>query len=353
MNVLRRPVVFSLGLIFLVLLGVGARWMLGGNGDDSEPSELAQEGAPQGRVLSGFVDVEEGIISLYPLVPGRVEKVLARENQNVPKGADLLLLNDRVAKLKLREAEADLKAAEAKLTGARLLPELHQSKLFQLKQGVEVFAKRLSGAQHKLKRAQDLYKTKFMSLEELKAATDQVKEMEAGARAEREKLRSLEKIDPNLDVIQAEANVEAKKAQLEEAKFGLHEQVLRAPAAGLVLRVNVGPGDVLGPIPKDAAILFCINQRRIIRANVEQEFANEIKVGRLVTVEDFINHDSTRWQGKIARIADVFMQPRTLQPQRITLSGDDTRTLECIIDLDPGQAPLRLGQRLRVTLLPK
>ena len=32
------------------------------------------------------------------------------------------------------------------------------------------------------------------------------------------------------------------------------------------------------------------------------------------------------------------------------LQFNDVRTLECIVTLDPGQPPLRIGQRVRVTL---
>jgi len=34
------------------------------------------------------------------------------------------------------------------------------------------------------------------------------------------------------------------------------------------------------------------------------------------------------------------------------LQFNDVRTLECIIDLDPGQPILRIGQRVRVQLVP-
>jgi multidrug resistance efflux pump len=349
MKLVRRLVLLSVVLGVLVGIGVGARSLWRRNGDSSEAQEHSHDAYPRQKVvLSGHVDVEEGIISLYPLLPGRVEKVLVRENDQVKKDAELLRLDDRVSRLKLDQAQADLTAAQAKYESAKQMPELHASKLAQQTEAVTAMQNRLSAARNKAKSAKKLFEIKQLSQEELDAALDQVKEGEAGERAEKEKLRALKKIDPFLDVRQAAALLDAKKAQLEEAKYALREQVLRAPEAGIVLRVNVGPGDILGPIPKDAAILFSASQRRIIRVNVEQEFAGQVKIGYAAEVQDYINPDRV-WQGKVTRIADVFMHTRTLLPQRFSLSGDDTRTLECIVVLDD-TSDLRLGQRVRVTI---
>jgi multidrug resistance efflux pump len=342
-----------LGLGILVLVGVGARRLWDRNGDLSEAQEVAPNGGSYRSkvVLSGHVDVEEGIISLYPLQPGRVEEVLVRENDHVKRDAELLRLDERVAKLKLAQAQADLRAALAKYEAAEQMPELHRSKLAQQTEALTAMQNRLSAARNKWESAKKLFEKKFLSQEELDAARDLVKEGEAGERAEKEKLSALKKLDPDLDVRQARALKDAKEAQLEEAKYALREQVLRAPEDGIVLRVNVGPGDVLGPIPKDAAILFSASQRRIIRVSVEQEFAGRVKVGYSAEVQDYINPEGV-WRGKVARVADVFMHTRTLLPQRFSLSGDDTRTLECIVVLDE-TGDLRLGQRVRVTIRPK
>jgi hypothetical protein len=43
------------------------------------------------------------------------------------------------------------------------------------------------------------------------------------------------------------------------------------------------------------------------------------------------------------------MQRRTILPDASPFY--DVRTLECVIELESGQPPLRIGQRVRVTLL--
>jgi multidrug resistance efflux pump len=233
-----------------------------------------------------------------------------------------------------------------------LLP-LHKNKIAQQKEAVEASRLRLSGARHKLARGKELVDMNFMSKEDYAAAEDQVKELEAADRAEQKKLKALETIDEKFDVLQAEAQVAAKKAQRDAAEFALKETVLRAPDDGIVLRVNVGAGDVLGPTPREAAVLFCPNRKRVIRVNVEQEFASYVKVGHAAEVRDPNDIEpSHAWKGKVVRVADIFMKARTLLPEPISFLAQDNPTLEAQVVLDPGQPPLRIGQNVRVIIRP-
>jgi multidrug resistance efflux pump len=355
MTIKRRPLFACLGLAFLALIAMGAHWIVASMNNVSPANAGESRGGNPNLgkvVLSGFVDVEGGIISLYPLQPGRVQKILVQENQVVKAGTELLSLEDTVAKLKRKQAEEDLRAASAQLKKAKQLKKLHKSKLAQQKEAVQAMTERLAGARLKLNKAKELLDMDLIRQNDYDVAQKQVKELEAGDRAEREKWNELKMVDTSLDVTAAEALVAAKKAQFDEAEFALREQIVRAPEAGIVLRINVGSGDLLGPIPKDAAILFAPNRPRIIRVNVEQEFAEQVKVRYLAEARDFTNPNLGPWKGKVTHVADVFMQARTLLPQRFSLTAEDSRTLECLVVLD-GRPALRLGQRVRVTIWPQ
>jgi len=54
------------------------------------------------------------------------------------------------------------------------------------------------------------------------------------------------------------------------------------------------------------------------------------------------------WNGRVVRLASWFAQGRKIS--RDTLAYQDVRTLEFIVQLEPGQSQPRLGQRLRVKL---
>jgi multidrug resistance efflux pump len=165
--------------------------------------------------------------------------------------------------------------------------------------------------------------------------------------AEKGKLRELRLNDPTAGIRRAKADVDAKEAQLEEARRGEDECALRAPVGGTVLRILAGPGDVLGGRQQQPAVLFCPEGQRIVRAEVDQEFAGRVAVGQAVLVEDDVTAGPS-WRGKVVRVSDWYTQRRSILPEPGQFN--DVRTLECIIQLDPGQPLLRIGQRVRATL---
>src|SRR5947207_15914163 len=77
----------------------------------------------EGVVCFGTVDLDHGVASLYPLQPGRVAKLLVRENQPVSAGTELLRLEDGVARSRLAEAEAAVALARLQVQQARKGPE--------------------------------------------------------------------------------------------------------------------------------------------------------------------------------------------------------------------------------------
>lgn len=333
----------------LALLGVsiaGAGWVL--HSHAGGPDGAAPEPPDQGVVCFGHVDVEHGITSLYPLQPGRVVEVMARETQLVKAGEVLLRLDDTLARQRLREAEADLDAAQAQLGQARKAPEQQEARLAQQREAVEALARKAAAARHALARKRRLQELQQLNAEEVKVGEELVKEAEAGARAEKAKLGELELLDPGVLVRRAEADVAAKQARVEQAKKGVEETALRAPVDGTILRVLVGPGEVLGPQPVKPALFFCPNGPRLIRAEVEQEFAGRVKAGYPAAIQDDTTVKDSRWRGQVVRVGDWYTHRRSILQE--PLQFNDVRTLECIVELEPGQPPLRIGQRVRVTI---
>src|SRR5207244_314359 len=161
---------------------------LSGPGLSAEAATLA---ADQSLVCFGHVDLEQGVAALYPLLPGRVTKVEVRETEAVRAGTVLLRLDDQLARLRVKQAAANLEAAR---------------------------------------------------------------------RSE------LELYDASVAVKRGKVEVDIRQAELEQATRGVRDCLVTAPVDGTVLRILVSPGDVLGAQPKQAAVLFCPDGQRIIRA---------------------------------------------------------------------------------------
>jgi multidrug resistance efflux pump len=328
------------GVSALALSLTGARWVFSGagGGDQAAPAD------DPFVVCFGHVDVEGGVLSLSPLQPGRVLAVDVREGDQVGAGRVLLRLDEHLAGLRVAEARADVTAARELLDQALRLCDRQQALAAQQRAAIDAMRHRLAGARHVLARKQELEKAQHLNPKEVAIAEELVQELEAGEAAEQGKLRELETHDPRAEVNRARANLEAAESRLGQARRVQEECLLRAPRDGTVLRVLVGPGEV--PVGRPA-VLFCPDRPRLVRAEVDQEFAGRVAVGQAARVQD----DSTAgptWQGEVVRVSDWYTQRRSVLPEPTQFN--DVRTLECWVALAPGRDTPRIGQRVRVTI---
>jgi multidrug resistance efflux pump len=299
-------------------------------------------------VALGHVDVEGGVAPLYPLQPGRVAKVLAQEGKAVKAGDPLLELDATLAKLQRDKARAALDASKVQQKNAGLLAEQHRQKLAAQRQAVAAAKTEVELAQVLADKAKRRYDNETGgSKEDVESARLLVQKAQAGLKGEEAKQAALEALKPEIAVELADKDVAAKEAQLREAEQGIKECTLWAPTAGTTLRMLASVGETLGPNPRQPALYFCPDSARIVRAEVEQEFADRVTVGMPAKIED----DSTgtgNWRGKVQHVSDWYTQRRSILVE--PLQFNDVRTLECIVTLEPNQPPLRIGQRVRVFL---
>jgi multidrug resistance efflux pump len=306
-------------------------------------------------VCFGYADLAGGVVTLHPSQPGRVDEIPVEENQDVPGGATLLRLDDRAARLRVEEARGVLDESLARLAKAEKGPEKYRAELARQKAAVEVARRRTTAAEHSLAARQERQRVEGIGRSKedpvtgayVASSAERVKEMEEAERLERETLRSLELDDPVTEVSLAEAEVVTMRARLRQAEQVLDDHTLKAPEAGRVLRIFVTRGELIGAQPKPGAIQFCPARPRVIRAEVDQAFALRVKAGQPALIEDD-GHAGSTWRGKVSRIADWYTHRRLVAEEQLQMK--DVRTLECIVAVDPGQAPLRIGQRVRVTI---
>ena len=302
------------------------------------------QGLP-GVVCFGHVDLMHGITALYPARPGRVSEVAVAEGEEVAAGTVLVRLEDRLPRAQVEEAKAAVEAARAQLALAREVAVQHHAKIAQLQAVIEALEHRRSAAEHLLGYNENL--GDLISKKEVDIARENVKEAAALLKAERGKLKELRLHDPIVSVRRAEAEAAGAQARLAQAQEILEQCTLRAPSAGTVLRLLVNTGEMLGTAGRGPAVQFAPKGPRLVRAEVEQEFAGAVTLGQEATVQDD-SKAGTTWHGKVIRISDWYTQRRSINQE--PLQVNDVRTLECLIALDPGQPPLRIGQRVRVTI---
>lgn len=297
----------------------------------------------------GFVDLENGVTALAPLQPGRVDRLLVRETQEVKAGDVLLQLESTQLEHRMEEAGAQLAAARNQLAQAARGPEQQRERIQQQEAAVAAMSQRLASARSFLARKEDLLKIDQANVQDVSAALHAVKEVEALERAEVRKLAELRLHDPELDRRAAQTNVGVMEARQKQAKDALEESKLKAPRDGTVLRILAGPGDIIGGAGKQPVIVFAAAGPRLVRAEVEQEFARRVGVLQPARVVD--DSDMTQsWTGRVLRVSDWYTQRRAVLQESPQVQ--DVRTVEVLIALDAGQPQPRLGLRVQVTINP-
>jgi multidrug resistance efflux pump len=306
-------------------------------------------------VSVAFVDVESlidrgGVRKLYPTRPGRVTAVPFAEGAPVKEGDVLLQVDDTLAKKELAEAKLALEAARLRLKAAKSGVERIAKQKEALREAVNVQKADQREAEAGLSKLRAYVQGGIGgSKDDVPILEAKVEKAKAGVRAKQAELEALEAVDPQDMVNQAELDVKAKTTQVEKAEYGVEECTIKAPVAGSLLRTLVSVGETLGTTPQQPALWFCPNGPRIIRAEVDQEFATtRMRVGQVATIRD----DATgggNWKGKVIRVSDWYTQRRSplLEPMQF----NDVRTLEVILSVEPkADEPLRIGQRMLVTL---
>jgi HlyD family secretion protein len=312
-----------------------------------EGNEKSSNASIEGIVCFGQVDLLHGVASLSPLQPGRVIETLVEEGQTVAEGTVLVRLEDGPARSQLDEAQAALEEAELRLKQARKLPEQQRSRIAQQQDAVAAMRERLSAARHQLARQRKFVKDELAASNDVAVGEDRVRELEAMLRGEEKRLDEVKRQDSADDVRRAEKEVAVMKARLDRARFALEDCTLKAPRRGTILRLLVGPGDVLGSASRQPAVQFAVEGPQVVRADVEQEFVGRVAVGQPAFLEDE-SRSGFVWKGKVERLADWITQRRSVL--REPSEFNDVRTVETLIRLDPGQPPLRIGQRVRVRI---
>jgi multidrug resistance efflux pump len=354
----RVPIGLSLCVLVLAASFVIAAISLHSHASPSStPSAAASSTPADDKPWSslGYVDNEAGVTPLYPLQLGRVESIKAKENEFVKAGTELFRLDDKVQKLKVRQAEKDLEAAQRQLANA-------EAEVAEVEKRIAAQKIAITDAGEKVKLAKILRdkQKKFEKegiggdKESLQAAEIAVTRAELGVRGEEATLAVIEAAKRKAEgyVALAKTGVEGKKAQLDEARHAVSECVVRAPADGIPLRILINKGEVLSANPRQPAIQFAVAGPLLVRAEVEQEFVSRVRLNQEVSVEENVTGQECA-RGKVVRLALWYAPRRTINAEIISTNSDN-RTLECLIRIDPpiridSPSPkLRIYQRVRV-----
>lgn len=375
-----RTLLVAAGGVALVGSLLGARLLGPGGGGGTESTGKAPPGpAPKdatGTVVLGTADSDPPP-ARYGLPPvlqaGQVVEVFVTQGEEVKAGAKLYRFSAPLLEAKVSEAEKALGVARAKLAEAQGAAEAHPAAVAVQAQAVkaaetkvELTKKaRLVGhyqatekyknttpdpkkQQELLENDPDLYNL-YVKFAEAELERDV-------ARAKFEAVKTAEEKHLARVVAVADAEVKRYEAAVADARALVESCTVTARQDGTVERISINRGDSMGIGSQAPALILIPAGPRVVRAEVEAEFASKIgpnQIGRQVIVHDFTDPKVT-FKGVVRGPLGGSFLPR--RANEGALVQNETRVLEVVIEVPepnpPGKPPLRVGQRVRVIFAP-
>jgi HlyD family secretion protein len=346
---------FTLVAIAAGLIAVSATFVVLARGSHSESVSAAHQtgeranaaGAVMATAASGVIAAPGRVepiseeISVGIELSGRLRDVLVEEGDRVTKGQVLARLENADFEARLESAEARLSLARAELE--RLVNGARPEERREAGAGVAQAEATVAQTDASIERMRSLFAQRVVSRDEL----EQAERNAAVARGRLEELRerfNTVNADARVDERRrAEANVKLAQAQVAEARAMVAKTEIHSPLNGVVLKKHHRAGESLSTDSPDS-VLVTLGDTSVLRVRVEVDETDvaDVALGRRawVTADAY---GTRRFPGRVIRVGETLGRQRVFsnRPNERT----DTRVLETLVELDPGNA-LPVGLRV-------
>ena len=253
----------------------------------------------------GEVDVEGGVIHIVAPTDGRLADVRVAPGASVTANETLATFDTRAAALALDRARLAVRAAQARL-------QLAQSKRTR--------------AQRQMARVQQAQDADAASPQALDEARDSLAISTA-------------------ELADARASVDLARLQVRAAELDLDSKTVRAPLAGQIVERSLAARVSL-PVREGTELFLLVpNGPRVVRAQVEEAFADNVHAGMRAEILADSNPQHP-YPAQVIQIGDVLRQHA---PDPASNEPRDVRKMDCLLSVSAPE--LRIGQRVLVRFL--
>lgn len=253
-----------------------------------------------------------------PAIGGKVVAVGVDLGSFVQRGAVLVRLDDRDARIRLEQSQAQVAQAEANVRQAQAKIGLRPGQKFDPTRVAEVGAARvaLALAEKQLKRFERLIETGDVSrssYDQQKAQRDQLQQQyEALLTVARQNYAAVET---------AQSGVDAARTQIETARKAIADAVVTAPISGYVADRPADLGEYVTTSSKIATILRTNPLR--VRIDIPEQVVSSVQVGQSVSVM-VSSYPDRSFSGRVHHVApSVTPNSRTMTVEaEVENSGD-------------------------------
>lgn len=263
--------------------------------------------------------------------PATVDKVLVAEGDHVKAGQLLVKLDDAEARSQAAHALAQLRSAEAALSGIKAGGT--QEELLTSRADLTKAQTERDAAQRNLAATQKLQQSGGASPAEVEAAQNRLKKAEADVQLLQEKVNGRYS---SPEVARAEASAAEARAAYAAAQDLLHHSNVTAPFAGTVYQLPVKPG---GYVNGGELLVQVANLEKVrVRAFVDEPEIGRLAKGQKVEIKwDAI--PGRTWDGSLTRV-----------PTSVTMVG--TRTVgEITSEVDNSDRKLLPNVNVNVSII--
>lgn len=300
----------------------------------------------KGFVSTDDAFVERNMVTISTQVAGRVTAVPVHTHEKVSQGEILLKLDAAPFKAKVEAAQAKLAAVATQVKSSKAQ---YQAVAAQIA-GAE---SRVAYLQREIKRQGPLAKKNVITNAKLDATVTQLHEAKHKVAAlQGQQAAALAKLNGNpKQPLSENADYQAAKAALKQAKLNLSYTVVRAPAAGQLGVVAVLPGDLMAP--GKAALPLVESNEVWIKANFKETALTHMRPGDPATIS-IDSYPGYSWKGHVKNISPASGEVFSLLPPQ-NASGNWVKVVQRIpvriaIERKRGAPHLRAGMSAEVTI---
>jgi HlyD family secretion protein len=315
MSKTRKRVIGS--VVAVVVLGGAAYTMAGFNTATAsfEPSRLSTvERSTMVRSVVATGKVEPiSKVEIKSKANGIIERLHVEVGDVVDAGDVLAELDKEELNARVREARANLQAAEAGLAGARA--QLEKNK-------VEAEGPEVQFAERAAQRARDLFDQKLMPQSELDQARSAYEQAVNRQRAAQSQL-----VVSRAKVTEMGAQVAQARAALERADEDLRNTTIRAPIAGMVLTRDVEVGSPVSSILNlgaNATLVMTLGDigEVFVRGKVDESDVGRVRIDQpaRISVETFKDRN---FDGRVTLISPMGTEKDNVTTFEVRVSIDN------------------------------
>jgi HlyD family secretion protein len=314
---MKKPRKWSLMAAGIVVLAVAA-WgfsTLNGASSDIDPSKIAT--VERGTMVRSVVATGkiEPItkVEIKSKANGIIEKLFVDVDHVVAPGQVLAELDKENLTARLREARANLQAAEAARAGAEAQEKKNE---------IEAEAPDVAFARRNHERAQQLFDQKLVSQAQLDEAKSALEQAENRQRASGGQL-----VVARARIVEATANVAQARAAVERAEEELANATIRAPIRATVLTRDVEIGSPVSSILNmgaNASLVMTLGdiEKVFVRGKVDEADIGRVRLGQpaKITTETFRDRV---FDGRVTQISPIGMEKDNVTTFEVEVSIDN------------------------------